>query len=83
MVIPGLIAAALSLAPQTATQHDAHAQHRADMDHRGQQAMGFDQARIRHTFAAAERGGVIEIVAKDPKDSETVARIRGHLGFGT
>jgi hypothetical protein len=79
MTIAVLIAASLALAPPSVPQHDPHAQHRAGMDHRGNQAMGFDQARIRHAFTTGQSGGTIQVVAIDAKDTETVARIRTHL----
>jgi len=74
-----LVALTLMPVAQQTARHDAHGQHKAAMDHRGDQAMGFDQAKIRHTFTTTERGGTIEVIAKDPKDSTTITQIRKHL----
>ena len=49
------------------------------MDHRGHLAMGFDQAKIQHSFSTGEHGGAIQVVAKDPTDAKTIAEIRTHL----
>jgi hypothetical protein len=78
ILIAATAVALVSVTPSVPEQH-SHAPQRAAMDHRGQQAMGFDQAKVRHTFATADNGGTIEVVAKDAKDSETVIEIRGHL----
>ena len=74
-----LVAVTLALAPAFAAQHDGHGQHKAAMDHRGHQAMGFDQRKIRHTFTPTDRGGTIDIAALDARDAPTIAKIRTHL----
>jgi hypothetical protein len=63
-----------AIAPQ-----DPHAQHKAAMDHRGHQAMGFDQAKVKHTFSPSADGGTIDVAALDPADAVTIRQIRGHL----
>ena len=78
MTLPMVIVLALTLAAPSVTKQD-HAQHKAGMDHRGNQAMGFDQAKIRHTFTPGDRGGTIEVIAKAASDSDTIAQIRSHL----
>lgn len=55
-------------------QHDKMA-----MDHRGHQAMGWDQAKATHTFAPSIDGGSIEVAANDAADQTTVTAIRTHL----
>ena len=55
-------------------QHDKMA-----MDHRGSQAMGWDQSKATHTFAPSSDGGSIEVVANDAADKATIAAIRTHL----
>ncbi|HEX6975725.1 MAG TPA: hypothetical protein VF147_15075 [Vicinamibacterales bacterium] len=57
----------------------AQMQHAQGMDHRGHQAMGWDQSKAKHTFATADNGGSIEVKANDPNDAMTVAAIRSHL----
>jgi hypothetical protein len=79
MIVPMAGLMALMTLGGFVPQSDPHAQHQAGMDHRGNQAMGFDQAKIQHTFAAATQGGSIQVVAKDPKDATTISQIRSHL----
>jgi hypothetical protein len=67
----------LSAAPSALAQHDAG--HHAAMQQRGQQAMGFDQAKSTHHFLIHKNGGAIEITAKDPSDQALADEIRGHL----
>src|SRR5262245_62173862 len=55
-------------------QHD-HAQ----MEHRGNVAMGFAQTATTHTFRLFTDGGAIEVRANDPKDAKSVEDIRAHL----
>ena len=55
-------------------QHD-----KAAMDHRGHQAMGWDQSKATHTFSPAPDGGRIEVAANDTTDTVTIAAIRSHL----
>lgn len=69
-----LIAMALAGSAAAQMQHD-----KAAMDHRGHQAMGWDQSKATHTFAASPDGGSIEVAANDPADAATVAAIRTHL----
>src|SRR5688500_4151395 len=71
MVLTILLALALT---QQAHQHDHGA-----MDRRGSIAMGFDQAKITHTFTTADTGGEILIQAKDAADAVTIAQIQRHV----
>jgi hypothetical protein len=58
-----------------AAQHDQHAQ----MNARGEKAMGFDQQATTHHFYLYEDGGEIEVTVKDPKDKANLDAIRSHL----
>jgi hypothetical protein len=49
------------------------------MEHRGEDVMGFSQTKTTHHFLLAKDGGVIEVSAKDPKDTVSQAQIRMHL----
>ncbi len=49
------------------------------MQQRGNQGMGFDQSKTTHHFRLTKDGGVIEVEANDPKDSESRDQIRMHL----
>ena len=53
--------------------------HHATMEMHGDQAMGFAHDKTTHHFMLAERGGVIEVKAKDPGDNASVDAIRSHL----
>jgi hypothetical protein len=74
LTLATLIALALAGPAAAQMQHD-----KAAMDHRGHQAMGWDQSKAKHTFATADNGGSIEVRANDPADSMTIAAIRTHL----
>ena len=54
-------------------------QHDHDMDHRGDQAMGFSQHAAKHTFRLLRDGGAIEVRANNAKDTKSVDAIREHL----
>jgi hypothetical protein len=71
-VLPLVIALGVSLSAQ---QHDQHAQ----MNARGEKAMGFDQSATTHHFYLYEDGGEIEVTVKDPKDKTNLEAIRSHL----
>jgi hypothetical protein len=59
----------------SAQQHDQHAQ----MNARGDQAMGFDQNATSHHFYLYEDGGEIEVTVKNAKDKVNLDAIRSHL----
>jgi TusA-related sulfurtransferase len=59
-----------------------HAQpdpHAAGVDHRGEHAMGFSMETTRHHFELLPDGGIIEVNAKDGKDTATRDQIRAHF----
>jgi hypothetical protein len=70
-----------AVAQQPSGQHapghapDQHAQ----MNARGEKAMGFDQNATTHHFYLYEDGGEIEVTVKDPKDKANLEAIRLHL----
>ena len=57
----------------------AQADHHAQMNARGDKAMGFDQHATIHHFYLHEDGGVIEVTVKDGGDKANLAAIRTHL----
>lgn len=59
------------------TGHDS--QHHADVNKRGDQAMGFSHEKTTHHFRLKPDGGVIEVSANDPKDGASRDQIRHHL----
>jgi len=60
-------------------QHMADAQHQADVEKHGDQAMGFPHDQTTHHFRLYADGGAIKVTADDPKDSASIEAIRGHL----
>jgi len=56
-----------------------HDQHRAGLNERGAQAMGFDQTKTTHHFRLTTEGGVIKVEANDPSDTGSRDQIRQHL----
>jgi len=60
--------------PKSAPSHD-----HAAMERRGDEGMGFSQAKTVHHFLLKRDGGVIEVTTKDPADTESRDQIRMHL----
>ena len=54
--------------------------HSMDMQHRGDEGMGFSQAKTTHHFILTKDGGVISVDANDAKDTASRDQIRMHLG---
>lgn len=61
---------------QDCPMHDAHAQ----MNERGEHAMGFSQTASTHHFLLKPDGGVIQVEVNDPRDRSSRDNIRMHLG---
>jgi hypothetical protein len=59
------------------TSHDS--QHHADVNKRGDQAMGFSHEKTTHHFRLKPNGGAIEVTANDPNDGASRDQIRHHL----
>ena len=49
------------------------------VEQRGDHVMGFSHEKTTHHFLLSSDGGAIQVTANDPKDTESVARIRMHL----
>src|SRR5215510_14041 len=56
-----------------------HEQHMAEMNQRGDRAMGFDHTKTTHHFHLLADGGAIEVTANDQKDTISRDQIRQHL----
>jgi TusA-related sulfurtransferase len=54
--------------------------HHAAVNERGDHVMGFDHEKTTHHFRLTKSGGVIEVSANDPKDTESRDAIRQHMG---
>ena len=69
--------------PPGCPDHAAHAgsaaSHFAEVDARGEVAMGFSQKATVHHFLLTRQGGVIVVTASDAEDGATVSAIRAHL----
>lgn len=69
-----------SAAPQAQppSAQECH-KHSMDMQGRGDEGMGFSQAKTTHHFILAKDGGVISVEANDGKDTASRDQIRMHL----
>ncbi|HEX8117355.1 MAG TPA: hypothetical protein VF521_08785 [Pyrinomonadaceae bacterium] len=57
-------------------KHDAHL---AEVNARGEAAMGFSQTETTHHFLLTRDGGVIQVEVKDAADPANLERVRRHL----
>jgi len=85
-VIAFLIFGVLPLAAQdmqSCPMHKEHmneaAQHQADVEKHGDEAMGFPHNKTTHHFRLYSDGGAIEVTVNDSKDSQNLLAIRSHL----
>jgi hypothetical protein len=85
-VIAFLMLGALPLAAQdmqSCPTHKEHmkeaAQHQADVEKHGDEAMGFPHDKTVHHFRLYSDGGAIEVTVNDTKDSQNMQAIRSHL----
>lgn len=63
--------------PKSSQQDHAH--HFEEVNKHGDEAMGFSHMKSTHHFRMTPQGGLIEVQANDPKDTETRDQIRVHL----
>jgi hypothetical protein len=75
----GLAAFAASLAAQTTPTPSPH-DHHAAVNERGDHVMGFDHEKTTHHFRLTKTGGIIEVSANDPKDTDSRDAIQQHMG---
>ena len=85
-VIAFLISGVLQLAAQdmqSCPMHKEHmkeaAQHQADVEKHGDEAMGFPHDKTTHHFRLYSDGGAVEVIVNDSKDSQNMQAIRSHL----
>jgi len=86
-VLVAAAAAQSSPDPSKCPMHDEHmkkqaaaaSDHHAQVDSRGDHAMGFSHEKTAHHFRLYKDGGAIEVVVKDSADAANLAEIRGHL----
>jgi hypothetical protein len=60
-------------------EHMKAAQHQADVEKHGDEAMGFPHDKTTHHFRLYADGGAIEVTVNDSKDAANAQAIRGHL----
>lgn len=59
--------------------HQNHDSHHAEVNERGDQAMGFSHQKTTHRFRLIENGGAIEVRRNSADDAASLGQIRGHL----
>jgi len=60
-------------------QHQQEKKHHAEVNDRGDHAMGFSHTRTTHHFRLKTDGGAIEVTANDAGDAASLDQIRTHL----
>jgi len=75
----GLASFAAFLGAQTTPTPSTH-DHHAAVNERGDHVMGFDHEKTTHHFRLTKTGGLIEVSANGPKDTESRDAIRQHMG---
>lgn len=85
-IVAFLMLSAMQLAAQdmeSCPMHKEHsreaAQHRADVEKHGDEAMGFPHDKTTHHFRLYADGGTIEVTVKDSNDSQNLHAIQSHL----
>lgn len=72
---------AMSLAAGLSGQNTSESDHDAGVVQRGEShaGMGFSQTTTKHQFILTNNGGIIQVTANDPKDTEQIKAIQTHL----
>ena len=74
-----ILTSTLTHQPRSATaQPQDHSKHE-EMEHRGNQGMGFDQDKITHHFLLRKTGGAIQVTANSADDKTSKEEIQMHL----
>ena len=60
-------------------QHQDHKDHHANVNERGDKAMGFAHEKTTHHFTLLKDGGAIEVLANAAQDTESREQIQMHL----
>src|SRR5689334_14579858 len=77
LVVPIQSRSMLVLVQQDQGQQD-HSKHQ-QMEHRGNQGMGFDQQKTTHHFLLRKDGGAIQVTANSASDKASKEEIQMHL----
>jgi len=59
--------------------HKRNSEHQLEVEKHGDEAMGFPHDKTTHHFRLSTDGGSIEVTVNDPKDTQDLTAIRGHL----
>jgi hypothetical protein len=74
-----ILTSTLTLQPQSAAAPPQDHSKHEEMEHRGNQGMGFDQQKITHHFLLGKDGGAIQVTANSASDRESKDAIQMHL----
>nr|WP_311529233.1 hypothetical protein [uncultured Ralstonia sp.] len=76
---PALSIAFLTALVVTAGVHAADTRRQAEVAKRGTDVMPFSLKDTTHVFIKTKDGGVQRVIARNPDDTQQIARVRGHL----
>jgi hypothetical protein len=79
VIVPALAHGQAIMSCPMHEQYEGFSHHAADVDTRGDKAMGFSHEKSTHHFELLSNGGIIEVSTNDMKDTATLDEIRGHL----
>ena len=74
-----ILASTLALQPQSAAAPPQDHSKHDEMEHRGNQGMGFDQQKITHHFLLRKDGGAVQVTANAADDKVSKDEIQMHL----
>src|SRR5579871_6204760 len=74
-----ILTSTLTLQPQSAAAPPQDHSKHEEMEHRGNQGMGFDQQKITHHFLLRKDGGAIQVTANSADDKTSREEIHIHL----
>jgi hypothetical protein len=79
VIVPALAHGQATMSCPMHEQHEGASHHAADVDTRGDKAMGFSHEKSAHHFELLSNGGIIEVGTMDKTDTATLDEIRDHL----
>jgi len=74
-----ILTSTLTLQPHSAAAPPQDHSKHEEMEHRGNQGMGFDQQKITHHFPLRKDGGAIQVTANSTDDKTSKEEIQMHL----
>jgi hypothetical protein len=79
VIVPTLAPGQATMSCPMHEQHQSSSHHAAEVDTRGDKAMGFSHEKTTHHFELLSNGSIIEVSTNDKTDTATLDEIRGHL----